>query len=63
MTRANMMKQINDMDLDEGIKPKKASDDDGDEDVNKPGSKAYLQRRQKQGEDDLKNAPSRSSGD
>lgn len=53
LTRANMMKQIQDLE-DEERPAKKAKDDDND--VNKPGSKAYLERRQKQAEKDFEEA-------
>ena len=51
-TRADMMKQIKDLDL-EAEKPAPKEKDP------KPGSKAYLDRRDKEGKRDLENAPRR----
>lgn len=58
-TRMNMFQQMKDMDLDNDAKQEPDADAD---DVNKPGSKKYLERRQKDSERDLRNAP-RSNDD
>lgn len=52
-TRANMNEQIQNLGLDEKPKPKMRKEDP-EKDVNKPGSKAYLERRQRESDADFK---------
>lgn len=52
-TRANMFEQMKDLDVEPETKKEDKADKDG------PGSEAYIKRRDKQAQEDLKNAPRR----